>query len=358
MEWVGLVGRVEQDLERTIAQGQLPEDGFLPSENCLAKYYGVSRTTVREALRRLAARNLVVQHPGRRSRAVALDEAVTLESLSVVFNGEGPLPPERLRLLEGYLALMRDTAVELLVACCEQASARDLSKLEELCFSLMDSARWEPAPGRWVALEFDLLRLAARAANRPGPALLLQSLERSYRAMARHLFPHVDATSIRQWALCAFQALGEKDIPRLKQELAVLLKAGDEHLLKKLSPAHEPATTPLPSRPADEPFPLRDMAPEALEDELTEAQESDLSASPPVLSPVSTASDEAPPDHTALDQLAPGDASAAGSPVTGAHTAHGRPDQGGGTGPVSPNLSTCRTGSRESQPTGAPLEES
>jgi hypothetical protein len=58
------------------------------------------------------------------------------------------------------------------------------------------------------------LRLAAHVADRPGQALLLQSLERSYRAMAKHLLPHVDAKSIRNWALCAFQALGEKDIPR------------------------------------------------------------------------------------------------------------------------------------------------
>jgi DNA-binding FadR family transcriptional regulator len=302
MEWVGLVGRVEQDLERTISQGLLPKDGFLPSEHSLAKYYGVSRTTVREAIRRLAARDLVVQHPGRRSRAVALDEAVTLENLSVVLNGEGPIPPERLRLLEGFLALKRDTAVELLVACCEHASARHLDKLQALSFALMDSASWEPAPGRWVAMEFDLLRLAAQVTNRPGQALLLQSLERSYRAMAGHLLPHVDASSIRRWALCAFHALGEKDIPKLRQELPGLLQAGDEHLLRRLVPSHEPVETPMPSSAADP-------------------------------SPLCRRTEPGPP--------ASGDDASTHPPV-----------QGGETEPDSPNLSSCWTGLSAAQPTG------
>ncbi|MBN1206873.1 MAG: winged helix-turn-helix transcriptional regulator, partial [Myxococcaceae bacterium] len=76
-------GKVEQELERVISLGQLPEDGVLPSEHTLARRYGVSRSTVREALLRLGTRGLVVQHPGRKSRAVALDEAVTLENLSM-----------------------------------------------------------------------------------------------------------------------------------------------------------------------------------------------------------------------------------------------------------------------------------
>ena len=88
MARLGLVGHVEQEIERMISQGMLPEDGFLPAEHSLARRYGVSRTTVREALRLLVARGLVEQHPGRRSRAVALDEAVTLENLSVA------LPPQ------------------------------------------------------------------------------------------------------------------------------------------------------------------------------------------------------------------------------------------------------------------------
>jgi GntR family transcriptional regulator, transcriptional repressor for pyruvate dehydrogenase complex len=78
MERMGLVSHVEGDLERAIALGRLPKDGFLPSEQLLARRYGVSRATAWEALLRLAARGLVVQHPGRRSRAVPLSEAVTL----------------------------------------------------------------------------------------------------------------------------------------------------------------------------------------------------------------------------------------------------------------------------------------
>jgi GntR family transcriptional repressor for pyruvate dehydrogenase complex len=105
MERMGLVSRVAEELERLISQGLLPEGGLLPSEQTLARRYGVSRPTVREALLRLAVRGLVVQHPGRRSRAVAMDEAVTLENLGVALRGEGPAHPERRRLLEGYLAL-------------------------------------------------------------------------------------------------------------------------------------------------------------------------------------------------------------------------------------------------------------
>ena len=70
MEPMGLVSRVARDLERVIAQDRLPRDGKLPSERLLSRQYGVSRTTVREALSQLSSRGLIVQHPGRRTRAV------------------------------------------------------------------------------------------------------------------------------------------------------------------------------------------------------------------------------------------------------------------------------------------------
>ncbi|NOK15351.1 winged helix-turn-helix domain-containing protein, partial [Corallococcus exercitus] len=75
MVQVGLVAYVEEQLEREISLRRLPRNGQLGSEHVLALRYGVSRSTVREALRRLAARGLVVQRPGRVARAVALDES-------------------------------------------------------------------------------------------------------------------------------------------------------------------------------------------------------------------------------------------------------------------------------------------
>ncbi|ADO68037.1 Bacterial regulatory protein GntR [Stigmatella aurantiaca DW4/3-1] len=251
MEWVGLVGQVEQDLERVISQGLLPQDGFLPSENSLAKHYGLSRSTVREALKRLAARALIEQHPGRRSRALPLEGAVTLENLGVVLEGPGAAQPERRKLLEGFLALKRETAVELLAACCQQASARDLDSLAGLCFELAEEARWGEHPGRWAELEFALLRQAARAVERPGQALLLQSLERSYRGMARRLVPHLNAQATRQWALCALHALAAKDAQPLRQELPALLQASDAHLLAGLPPPQEPRESSLSPLCAD-----------------------------------------------------------------------------------------------------------
>ncbi|ADO75996.1 Transcriptional regulator, GntR family protein [Stigmatella aurantiaca DW4/3-1] len=271
MEWVGLVGRVEQDLERVISQGLLPQDGFLPSENSLAKHYGLSRSTVREALKRLAARALIEQHPGRRSRALPLEGAVTLENLGVVLEGPGAAQPERRKLLEGFLALKRETAVELLAACCQQACARDLDTLAGLCFELAEATRWGEHPDRWAELEFELLRQTARAVDRPGQALLLQSLERSYRGLARRLRPHLNAQATRQWALCALHALAAKDAQPLRQELPALLQASDAHLLAGLPPPQEPresSRSPLcaettPSHPTPEYADAPERLPEA-----------------------------------------------------------------------------------------------
>ena len=88
MEHKGLVARVEEDLERTIALGRSGR-GSLPSEREMARRYGVSRTTVRGALQGLAARGLIVKHPGRQSRTVGLDQALTLESLKLALPEEG-----------------------------------------------------------------------------------------------------------------------------------------------------------------------------------------------------------------------------------------------------------------------------
>nr|WP_232293545.1 GntR family transcriptional regulator [Stigmatella aurantiaca] len=271
-----------------ISHGLLPQDGLLPSENTLAKHYGLSRSTVREALKRLAARALIEQHPGRRSRALPLEGAVTLENLGVVLEGPGVAQPDRRKLLEGFLALKRETAVELLAACCQQASARDLDTLAGLCFELAEEARWGDNPGRWVELEFALLRQAARAVDRPGQALLLQSLERSYREMARRLRPHLNAQATRQWALCALHALAAKDAQPLRRELPALLQASDAHLLAGLPPPQEPRGSSRPPLCAD-------TVPSHPTPEHEDATGRSSEAKGPILSACPTGSSQRPP---------------------------------------------------------------
>ncbi|HSP77038.1 MAG TPA: GntR family transcriptional regulator, partial [Myxococcaceae bacterium] len=254
-------------LERMIVSGMLPEEGgVLPSEQMLARHHGVSRATVREALLRLAARGLVVQHPGRRTRAVPVGQAVSLENLGLLLNGRGgSLDPGGRRMLEGYFALKRDVTVELLAACCEHASDRDLDRLLEACFALREEARWQEDGRRWVALDFELLRLAAAAAGRPDAYLLVQSLERAWLGIARRVVPLLDAEATGQWALCAFHALGARDAQALKRELLPLVRASDERVLGRLAPPPEADDTPEAPRAVTQSHSVDTSSPESEE---------------------------------------------------------------------------------------------
>ncbi|ADO74946.1 conserved uncharacterized protein, paralogous family protein [Stigmatella aurantiaca DW4/3-1] len=109
-----------------------------------------------------------------------------------------------------------------------------------LCFELEEAARWDDPPGRWAQWEFELLRQAARAVDRPGQGLLLQSLERADRGLARRLRPHLNAQATHQWALCALHALAAKDAQPLRRERPALLQASDAHLLAHLPPPQAP----------------------------------------------------------------------------------------------------------------------
>ncbi|MBZ4377409.1 FadR/GntR family transcriptional regulator [Corallococcus sp. AS-1-6] len=230
----GLVAYVEAQIERDIALGRLHPSGRFGSEAKLARRYETCRGTIREALRRLAARGLVVQRPGRKTRAVALDESLTLENLGLVLHDARS--PEARWFLEGSFSLKRQVLVELLVDYCAKAPAVALNRLMDTCFRLQDAARWES--GVWCAqVEFELLRLAARVAERPGYVLLVQSLQRAFLGGAAMLLPLMGGESLREWARCAMEALGERDALTLQNALPSMMKACDERVLAQFTPA-------------------------------------------------------------------------------------------------------------------------
>ncbi|NRD49284.1 FadR/GntR family transcriptional regulator, partial [Corallococcus exiguus] len=240
MERRGLVAYVEAQIERDIALGRLHPSGQFGSEAKLARRYEVCRGTIREALRRLAARGLVIQRPGRKTRAVSLDESLTLENLGLALHDASN--PDGRWLLEGYFSLKRQVLVELLADCCARASDLDLDRLGSTCFQLQDAARWES--GETCALaEFELLRHAARVAARPGHVLLVQSLQRAFMGGAAQLLPLMGGEALREWAFRAMAIVHERDVQALQHELPALLKARDERVLNAFAPApQEPAS--------------------------------------------------------------------------------------------------------------------
>jgi DNA-binding FadR family transcriptional regulator len=239
MERWGLVAQLEAELERRISLGLVPQGGKLPSERTLASQYGVSRTTAREAMVRLRTRGLVEVRHGRCARAVVMEEAVRLENLGTALLGEGPSRPERQQLLAGYLELKREVTVELLSACCEQASEEELERVRSACFLLGDAVRWEQKRPQWLALEFELLRQAAMAAQRQGHLLLIQTLERACRGMAGRVEKYLDSPALYRWTQCAFEALCSRDVKALRCRLPTLLQTSDERVLQALAPSCE-----------------------------------------------------------------------------------------------------------------------
>jgi hypothetical protein len=168
-----------------------------------------------------------------------MQEAVRLENLGTALLGEGPSHPERQQLLAGYLELKREVTVELLAACCEKASQEELERVSSACFLLGDAACWELKRPRWLDMEFELLRQAALAAQRPGHLLLIQSLERACRGIARRVEPYLDSAALYRWTQCALDALWSKDVQALRSRLPALLQASDERVLHALTPTCE-----------------------------------------------------------------------------------------------------------------------
>ncbi|NOK16569.1 FadR/GntR family transcriptional regulator [Corallococcus carmarthensis] len=352
---VGLVAYVEEQLERDIWRGRLPRSGQLGSEKVLARNYGVSRGTVREALRRLAARGLVVQRSGRRTRAVSLDESLTLENLGLALHDERS--EECRRLLEGFFCLKRQVLVELLADCCERASSVDLRLLEDACFRLWDAAKWHPG-ARCAQLEFELLRLAARVAERPGHLLLIQSLQRALRGNAVRLLSFMGGESLRQWATCAMNALSERDTQALQLQLPALLKACDARMLDDFAPA--PQEHASPEAPCAQEGLLGDSTSATGQDDALEARPFVEECGPDGLAPAAEALGVAPVPHAQLLPVEPDSAALLSQATLGLNPSEPGGECTGGavTGTALGDLFDHRTGRDASSPEGDLRRES
>src|SRR5688572_33053023 len=96
--------QVNDQLRELIVSGELPPGARLPNEAVLAREFGVSRATVREALRILTAQNLI-----RTTKGAGVGSYVTLptvDHISEFLRGDLNLPSESVHAtLEAILAM-------------------------------------------------------------------------------------------------------------------------------------------------------------------------------------------------------------------------------------------------------------
>ncbi len=123
--------QVEQKIRAAILSGELTGGERLPSEDELGKQFGVSRTTVREALRALCAQGLITKSPGVKGGSFVQEVdsgslgEILQESLEVRLR-LGALRPDEVAMVREYLEV---PAVRL---AAENRSARDLATLREV----------------------------------------------------------------------------------------------------------------------------------------------------------------------------------------------------------------------------------
>lgn len=139
--------QISENIREAILQGHLKVDERLPTEEELAQRFSVSRPTIREALKRLAAQNLIrsqrgptggtfVKKPSREELSSALTNAATLMVTLGEFDLEAIVEARReMEQLCLKLAVQRRTADQLTILQQELANQRGEISDEAFCAS-------------------------------------------------------------------------------------------------------------------------------------------------------------------------------------------------------------------------------
>ncbi len=186
-------GRVSADIveqvKRAIQEGQLSPGDQLPSERDLTKQLGVSRVSVRDALRMLEAYGLIEVRVGARGGAFVTAPAPRLvgEGMAHMLMLAEVTPSEvtELRLI---------FELALLPLVCERRTDEDLEDLDAIC----DRAEASLAAGAYdVALSAEFHTRLARCAHNAAIALFSESFQgpllRSLRE-AKRVAPEMGST--------------------------------------------------------------------------------------------------------------------------------------------------------------------
>ena len=164
-ETLSVPDRLSVDLERLILEGELAVGERLPAERDLAQHLGVSRVSVRDALRELENRGLVDRRPGRGTIVLAPGERANVprDALAIA-----ALRPELHDIME-LRAIVEPPIARITAA---RATPRDLAQLREL----VESMEIDVTKDRYAELDRAFHQAIAQYAHNPLLALINEQI--------------------------------------------------------------------------------------------------------------------------------------------------------------------------------------
>lgn len=163
-----LAQRVERELERLILESRLGAGDRLPSERELATQFGVSRTVVREAVRALAAKQLVDVSVGRGTVVRAPTPESAAESMRLLL-----LMQADSRGVEHVSEMRHFVENQIAALAAERRTTGDLEELERL---LDETRRHLDEPELYIKSDVAWHRALATATQNPLFVIILDSL--------------------------------------------------------------------------------------------------------------------------------------------------------------------------------------
>ncbi len=123
-------------LGEAIVTGQYPVGSSLPPEPALGESLGVSRTVVREAIKSLIAKGLLVTGPKLGTRVLAQEQWNWFDPDVVLWQSKAGLSREFVRDLQELRLLVEPAAVKL---AAQRATADDIAAIEEAFAGMTDA---------------------------------------------------------------------------------------------------------------------------------------------------------------------------------------------------------------------------
>lgn len=229
-----LSDQVAEQLKWQILEGRYVPGDKLPSERVLAEELGVTRLTLREALKVTEAADFTATRHGSGTIVCDVWENATFQILAEILNAGQQLSPSHIRsLLEFRMVVFKGFAKVI----ATNARAEHVKKLQDIVEQERSSIDDMEA---LISLDHEFQKQLAAASGNLIYSLLIQSVKRAYLSLSRIVYEALDDfTPIVEVHAAITRAVEARDTELVQKELTFFVAAGNSIITKTLETDEE-----------------------------------------------------------------------------------------------------------------------